>query len=104
MYRVAIVGRKESVIGFSPLGIEIFNVENEESAEKKLNFLIKNNYGIIYITEEFAQGLSQKIKKLQEETTVTIIPIPGISNNNGIGMKNVKKYIEAAVGQNILGI
>ena len=104
MHRVAIIGRKESIIGFSPLGIEIFNVEDEEAAEKKLNFLSKNDYGIIYITEEFAENLEKKIEKIQKENPITIIPIPGISNNNGIGMKNVKKYVETAVGQDILGI
>lgn len=104
MHRVAIIGRKESIIGFSPLGIEIFNVENEEVAEKKLNFLSKNDYGIIYITEDFAENLEKKIEKIQKENPITIIPIPGIANNNGIGMKNVKKYVETAVGQDILGI
>jgi len=104
MHRVAIIGKKESIIGFSPLGIEIFNVEDEEAAEKKLNFLSKNDYGIIYITEEFAENLEKKIEKIQKENAITIIPIPGISNNNGIGMKNVKKYVETAVGQDILGI
>ena len=104
MHRVAIIGRKESIIGFSPLGIEIFNVEDEEAAEKKLNFLSKNDYGIIYITEDFAENLEKKIEKIQKENPITIIPIPGISNNNGIGMKNVKKYVETAVGQDILGI
>ena len=104
MHRVAIIGRKESITGFSPLGIEIFNVEDEEAAEKKLNFLSKNDYGIIYITEDFAENLEKKIEKIHKENPITIIPIPGISNNNGIGMKNVKKYVETAVGQDILGI
>lgn len=104
MHRVAIIGRKESIIGFSPLGIDIFNVEDEEAAEKKLNFLSKNDYGIIYITEDFAENLEKKIEKIQKKNPITIIPIPGISNNNGIGMKNVKKYVETAVGQDILGI
>lgn len=104
MHKVAIIGTKESIMGFSPLGIEIFSAENDESTEKKLNFLVKNDYGIIYITEDFALNLEKKIEKIQKESSITIIPIPGISNNNGIGMKNVKKYVETAVGQDILGI
>ena len=37
-----------------------------------------------------------------DNSAPAIIPIPGVKNSNGIGMMNVKKSVERAVGSDII--
>ena len=58
---------------------------------------------IIYLTEELAAGLEHEIARYKDALTPAIILIPGKSGSLGIGMANVKKSVERAVGADILG-
>ena len=40
MYKIAVVGAADSVIGFKALGLDTFAVENGEEAKKLLLFLM----------------------------------------------------------------
>lgn len=64
--------------------------------------LAKEGYGIIYITERFCQELQEEMDRYVSERTPAIIPIPGVDGNFGIGIANVKKSVERAVGADIL--
>ena len=57
---------------------------------------------MIYITESLAAELEDEIEKFAERPLPAIIPIPGVKNNNGIGIANVKKAVEKAVGSDII--
>ena len=38
----------------------------------------------------------------QKKDFTSIVPIPGVSGNTGIGMENLKKCVEKAVGSDII--
>ena len=50
MYKVAVMGDRDSVAAFSSLGFDVFEVYDGKTASKKLREL-SFDYGIIYITE-----------------------------------------------------
>ena len=102
MYKVAVMGDMESIYGFAALGIDIFPVEDINEAKTTLKSLANNNFAIIYITEYLAANIQEEIDKYKDKYVPAIIPIPGISNNNGIGMKSVNSSVEKAVGSDIL--
>lgn len=102
MYKIAVLGDKDSIYGFSALGFDTISVFDKESAEKELKRLVENNYAIIFITENFASILEERITFYQNKEIVSIVPIPGVSGNTGIGMKNLIKYVEKAVGKDII--
>ena len=102
MYKVAVLGDRDSRYGFSTLGFDIVSVTDEESSAKELRRLVKSNYAIIFITENFAELLKDKISVYQNEEAVSIVPIPGVNGNTGIGMKNLKNCVEKAVGSDII--
>ncbi len=102
MYKIAVMGKQESILCFAPLGIETVAVESVSQAELELKRLVKSDYGIIYISEDVMSDLGQQIEKYQKYKNVAIIPIPGFSGSLGIGMKNIKKSVEKAVGTDIL--
>lgn len=102
MYRVAVVGDRDSTYGFGALGLSIFPVEDEEEARKTLRELIKEEYAIIYITEFYAEKLCTLIEAQKNNPLPVILSIPGISGNTRNGVARIRKMVEQAVGSDIL--
>lgn len=102
MYRIAAIGDRDSVYGFGVLGIDVVAVEYGENALDKFKKLANGEYAVIYITESLANELQNEIEKYAEKQLPAIIPIPGVKDNNGIGIANVKKAVEKAVGSDII--
>ena len=102
MYKIAVIGDRESVNGFSSLGIDIYPAYSGDEAESLIKKLAEDNYAVIYITEALAKEATGTIEKYIREITPAIILIPGVSGNTGEGMSSVLKSIERAVGSSIL--
>lgn len=102
MHKIAVIGSKDSVLGFVALGLNVFFVETSEQAEKTLNNLAKDDYAVIYITEDFAQKIAPTIQKYKDEVLPAIILIPGAEGSLGIGMAEISRSVERAVGADIL--
>ncbi len=54
MYKIAVLGDRDSVLGFKALGLDIFPVEGVEEGRQTLHKLAKEEYAIVYITEQLA--------------------------------------------------
>ena len=73
-----------------------------EEAEKTLQKLISSEYAVIYITEYMADQIGPVIDKYKDQMIPCIVSIPGAFGNTGKGVENVKKFVETAVGSDIL--
>lgn len=102
MFDIAVIGDRESIIGFSALGMHICVAETAEEVKQALRKMINGSFAVIYITELAASMAADLIEKYKEETIPAIILIPGVKGNTGDGMKNVRLYVEKAVGSDIL--
>ncbi len=102
MYKIAVLGDYDSIYGFASLGLDTFPVDDLLEAGKMLRKLSDGNYAVVYITEFLASNLEHEIDKYRAALLPAIIPIPGVSGNTGIGIKNVKGFVEKAVGSDII--
>ncbi len=102
MDKIAVMGDYGSIYGFAALGLSTFPVESADEAAKLLGSLSQSGYGIIYITEELAARIPEKIEKYSTEISPAIIRIPGVRGNTGDGVRSVRKSVEQAVGSDIL--
>lgn len=64
--------------------------------------LCRGDYGIIFITEQAYAQVPGDHRRVQGAAIPAIIPIPGKDGSLGIGIQNVKKNVERAVGADIL--
>lgn len=101
-YKIAVLGDRGSVLGFKALGLSVFPVETAEEAGAQLRALARENYAVIYLTEDYAAQLRAEIDRYKDQLTPAIILIPGKEGSLGIGMQNVKNAVERAVGADIL--
>lgn len=102
MYKIGIIGDKDSILGFKALGMEVFPVVGAEEAEKVLHHMANNQYAVIYITEQVASQIVTAIESYSSRITPAVILIPGNQGTTGLGMQRVKKTVERAVGADIL--
>lgn len=102
MYKMGIIGDKDSILGFTALGVSIYPVTNENEAKKLLHRLADEEYAVIFITEQIAEKLISVIKHYNSRKMPIIVPVPGNRGTEGIGMQQVSKAVEKAVGADIL--
>ena len=64
--------------------------------------MAKEDYAIIYMTEQLAAQIPDEINRYRKALTPAIILIPGKEGSLGIGISQVKDIVERAVGADIL--
>ena len=107
MYKIAVLGDRDSVMGFKALGLDTFFVEGAEEARHTLHRLARPasggdaEYAIVYITEQLASLIPADIAKYKTETPPAVILIPGKTGSLGIGAQALQSAIERAVGADI---
>lgn len=113
-YKIAIVGSRDAVAGFSLVGVDVVPVETQKEAVEALLSLKKetqtdargidvNKYAIVFITEDLAGGISpDDEKKLAKGALPAIIPLPSHQGATGYGLQRLKRIVERAVGSDIL--
>lgn len=102
MYKIAVLGDRDSIYGFAALGLATFPVSDPEKGAHLLRELSEQNYAVIYITESLACQIQPEIDYLRTQPLPAVILIPGISGNTGDGIRAVKRSVEQAVGSDII--
>ena len=94
------VGEKESIMGFSAVGIDTF-FATDETASRVIHRLAREKYAVIFVTESIYAGALEAVDRYKTETYPAIISIPGVNGTNGMGMRRIKANVEKAVGVDI---
>jgi V/A-type H+-transporting ATPase subunit F len=104
MLKIAVIGGRETVMGFKALGLEACPVANADEARETFRRLTRDTeeYAIIYIEETLALALQNDIDKFKDSPTPAVILIPGREGPMGLGQSALKAAVERAVGTNIL--
>ena len=98
MFKIGVIGDRESVQGFTALGLTTFAVTGPEEASAVLKSPEALEYAVL-----FAAACEHAIELHRQSRTPAVILIPGKDGSLGIGLSNVSKRVEKAVGSNILG-
>ena len=104
MYKIAVIGSADSVIGFRALGLDTYAVESCEEAKRTLHEITRPReaeYAIIYLVEDLHEPLRAEIAKYKDFATPAIILIPGKSGSLGLAEAALQSAVERAVGADI---
>ena len=102
MYKIALIGNRDTIIGFKLLGVSLFPLTEMEEAVELLTKLVKEEYAVIFVTEDIAGQILKKIEILQKTSFACITIIPCKSEKKYLGLKILRKNIEKAIGTDIL--
>ena len=99
---MAVIGDKDSVMLFKAVGIDVFYETDGEKANRQIKQLAREGTGVIYLTETLYPQCVDAIEAFKAEPYPAIIPIPDVHGSQGTGIRNLKGYVETAVGVDIL--
>lgn len=102
MFKVGVIGDKDSVLAFKALGVHVFTVSEGDEARKMVDTLARDNYGIIFITEQIASLIPDTVERYDKEIIPAVILIPSNQGTLDIGIRRINENVEKAVGSNIL--
>lgn len=101
MEKVAVIGDKNSVLAFRALGLQVFTPLDSAMIRKTIDRCAREGYGIIYITERFAEMAKETVDRYTEKPTPAIILIPDSKGSLGIGLRNISENVHKAVGMDL---
>ena len=106
MYKIAVIGGPDTVIGFKALGLDTFPVREPDEARKIFRSITKadqeDEYAIVYLEENLAEALKADIDRFKDSPSPAVILIPGKDGSLGLGQSALQAAVERAVGANIL--
>ena len=74
----------------------------DSEAKKTIDTLARNDYAVIFVTEQVAQNIEETIERYNKAVLPAIILIPSNQGSLNIGMQRISDNVEKAVGMNIL--
>jgi len=102
MYKIGVVGDKDSVLAFKAIGIDVYPVIEPTEAQKTIDRMAMDKYAVIFVTEQVAVNIEETIERYNRQTLPAVILIPSNQGSLNIGMQRIKDNVEKAVGVNIL--
>ena len=103
MYKIGIIGERDSVLGFMAIGFAVHEAPDAETAGRILHTLAKDDsYAIIFIVENYAEALREDIARYKDLPLPAVVTIPGRAGATGYGMAAMKSAVERAVGADII--
>jgi len=102
MYKIGVVGDKDSVLAFKAIGIDVYSVIDPNEAQKAIDRMAMDKYAVIFVTEQVAKNIEETIERYNRQTLPAVILIPSNQGSLNIGMQRIKDNVEKAVGVNIL--
>ncbi|MCI5839411.1 MAG: V-type ATP synthase subunit F [Peptoniphilaceae bacterium] len=101
MYKVAVIGDKDSILCFKALGVDVYTAVDGKEVKQIVKNLDDGKTGVIFLTEELASEIPEVIEKYKKKMVPAIILIPSNKGSLNIGMNEIDKNVEKAIGANI---
>lgn len=101
-YKIGVIGKQDAILPFRMMGMKTFSPENENALRNLIAKLVRKDYGVLYITEDYARQIPDVISHYDKELTPAFIPIPSLHAQTEFGKGRIDKMVEKAVGKNIL--
>ena len=101
MAKIAVIGDRDSVLGFRALGLEVHTVEESTEARHLLRKAAEEGCAAVFLTEALAAPLQEEIDRYKEALTPAIVLIPGQGGSLGLGETALHNAVERAVGADI---
>ncbi len=102
MPEIAMIGDRDSILGFKSLGIVIFPVSDKGESTSALKEVIKQEYKVVFVTEQVAPSPEEIANLLGNRTFPVITMIPSNRGSTGLAMERLKALVRRAAGADVL--
>lgn len=103
MSKAAVIGERSLVLGFKGAGFEIVHADDARSASRALAALARRpDIGLVLITEALAAEAPEAMRQFRETSAAILTAVPTHLGSRHLGLTEMRKTIEHAVGVDIL--
>lgn len=99
---IAMIGARDSVLGFKALGLDVYPVDDAAAAGTAFDACVDRGYAAIFVTEGFAAELAPRLKALGSRPLPAAVIIPEGQQSRGLGLAKLRSIVEKAIGADIL--
>jgi V/A-type H+-transporting ATPase subunit F len=102
---MAALGSYDLVMPFQAVGMETAVVDNDnrDSVPRMVERYARDRYAILFVEESLYAEFKNDMEAVNENQSLSVIPIPGQSGSLGIGFASIRASAERAVGMDIFG-
>lgn len=102
MSEIAMIGDRDSILGFKSLGVSIFSAENQEKVIDALQNTVDEDYKVVFITDDVIPEQDMIAEQIQDKDFPVVMSIPSNKGSTGIGSERLRRLVRMAAGADIL--
>ena len=103
MYKLGIIGDRESTLCFLPLGFSVVEANTAREGIDALREMVKSEtFAVILVVEALAMQISEEIARYKDAPLPAVLVIPGRGESTGYALAQLKQAVERAAGTDIL--
>ena len=102
MSEIAMIGDRDSILGFKVLGVTIFPVNIKSESVEALQDVIRQEYKVAFITEQMAPGPEEIANLIGDRTFPVVTMIPSNRGSTGLAMQRLQMLVRKAAGADVL--
>jgi V/A-type H+/Na+-transporting ATPase subunit F len=99
---IAIIGDEDAFGGFRALGVAVLVPGPERTPRAILEGLAPAEYGIVFVSENYAEGILDLITGRTRDTEQAVIILPASRDGRGIAGDEIRRLVRRAVGADIM--
>ena len=103
MADILVVGKRDSILGFKTIGLEMVFWTNTNECLPQLKEYIEKGSKIIFVTEKVFEEIQDFINEYFGKLFPVFIPIPDVEGSRGIGYENIRNLVIRALGTDVFG-
>ncbi len=98
MHKIAAIGDDDCLLAYKAIGIEVFPVKDYREAHRLILKMANEDYGVIFLSESLSKEMEETLTRFREKLVPAIVLVPDALGTTGLGMAELKKSVEKAVG------
>ena len=102
MSEIAMIGDRDSILGFRALGVAIFPVGTKDESAEALQEVIQQEFKVAFITEQVAPSPEEIANILGDRTFPVVTMVPSNRGSTGLAMQRLQMLVRRAAGADIL--
>lgn len=102
MSEIAMIGDRDSILGFKALGVAIFPVNTKDESIAALEKVIAQEYKVAFITEQIAPSPEEIAEIIGDRTFPVVTMVPSNRGSTGLAMQRLQMLVRKAAGADIL--
>lgn len=102
MSEIAMIGDRDSILGFKALGVAIFPVNTIDESIEALQEVIRQEFKVAFITEQVAPSPEEIARIVGDRTFPVVTMVPSNRGSTGLAMQRLQMLVRRAAGADIL--